>query len=77
MVEGHAAVAAITAVDAQVRARPRVDPRPLADGLVSLVHGELLSVVRVEDPARVGGASGLREDGDQARDTTTFLTSAM
>jgi hypothetical protein len=28
-------------------------------------------------PPWVGGASCLREDGDQARDTATFLTSAM
>ena len=53
------------------------DRRPLADGLVSLVLMKLLPVGRVEDPARGGGASGLREDADQARDTATPLTSAM
>jgi hypothetical protein len=78
MVEGHAAVAATTPVDAQMRARPRVRPRPLADALVSLVLMENCSAWSgSKTPPGVGGASGLREDGDQARDTTTCLTSAM
>ena len=54
------------------------DPRRLADELVSLVLMENCSPwARSKTPPRVGGASGPREDGDQARDTATSLTSAM
>ena len=54
------------------------DPRPLADGLVSLVLMENCSPwAGSKTPPGVGGASGLREDGDQGRDTATSLTSAM
>jgi hypothetical protein len=54
------------------------DPRPLADGLGSLVLMENSSpCAGSKTPPGMGGVSGLREDGDQGRDTATSLTSAM